>query len=258
MTNGSHRRFVTPAFVTRHLSFVIRFVPVHNACTAMALPTDQLRACPSCGLTQRLPAVASHIAGTSDKTPRRLRACCARCGATLRSQGDFARHDALTASLALAALILYPVAITLPILKVRQLGNDNTSSIIDGVITLLADGEIFVGVVVLCCSILIPLGKLFALLFMSLAGDRLAHSHRALTHRIIDFTGRWGMLDVLAVAVLVAALKLGNMMDVTPGPAAFTFALCVVLSLLATASFDPHSIWDRQSVSDTFSGRAAA
>lgn len=193
-----------------------------------------LRACPACSLTQRVPP----------RTQKRTRICCARCGATLRTHRDFMRHDSLTASLALAALILYPVAITMPILRVQQLGNANTTSIIDGVITLLADGEIFVGLVVLMCSIILPLGKLLSLLAMSLMGQRLAHSHRAITHRVIDFTGRWGMLDVLAVAVLVAALKLGNVMDVTPGPAAFTFALCVLLSLLATATFDPHSIWE--------------
>ncbi len=172
--------------------------------------------------------------------------------------GEFARRNALTAALALAALILYPIAISLPILKVRQLGNASSSSIIDGVITLLADGELLVGTIVLCCSILIPLGKLIALLIMSLAGDRMARHHRVLTHRIIDFTGRWGMLDVLAVAILVAALKLGNTMEVTPGPAAFTFALCVLLSLLASASFDPHALWAPNPSSATDSRRATA
>lgn len=206
----------------------------------------QLRACPTCGLTQRLPREAS--AGAA---PSHARVCCVRCGATLRLQRDFARHDALTASLAIAALILYPVAISLPILKVQQLGNASSSSIIDGVITLLADGEIFVGLVVLMCSIILPLGKLLSLAAMSLLGPRLAHSHRAITHRVIEFTGRWGMLDVLAVAVLVAALKLGNVMDVTPGPAAFTFCICVVLSLIASATFDPHSMWEEKG-SDPF------
>ena len=200
-----------------------------------AADMQHLRACPTCGLTQSVPE--------ADDSPH-LRPCCARCSTVLRTHRDFARHASLTAAFALAALILYPVAVTLPILRVQQLGNASATSIIDGVITLLADGEILVGLIVLLCSVILPLGKLFALLTMSLFGRRIAHSHRALTHRVIEFTGRWGMLDVLAVAVLVAALKLGNMMDVTPGPAAFTFCLCVLLSLLASASFDPHSVWD--------------
>ena len=185
-----------------------------------------------CGLAQRVPVV-----------PVGSRACCARCDAALRGGEALARNNARTAALALAALVLYPAAVTLPILNVRQLGNASASSIIDGVITLLADGEIIVGLIVLFCSVILPLGKLAALMAMSLFGERLARSHRAFTYRAIDFTGRWGMLDVLAVAVLVAALKLGDMMDVTPGPAAVTFTLCVLLSLLASASFDAHAVW---------------
>jgi paraquat-inducible protein A len=158
--------------------------------------------------------------------------------------GSSARRNSRTAAIALAALILYPIAVTMPMLTVQQLGHAHASSILQGVVTLLSDGQIIVGIVVLLCSVILPLGKLIALLIMSLLGSRLAHSHRALTYRVIEFTGRWGMLDVLAVAVLVAALKLGNVMDVTPGPAALAFTVCVVLSLLATASFDPHSVWD--------------
>ncbi len=71
----------------------------------------------------------------------------------------------------------------------------------------------------------------------------LRREHRAITYRIVEFTGRWGMLDVLLVAVLIAALKIGDIVEVTAGPAALTFTLCVVLSLLSTAAFDPHGLW---------------
>lgn len=207
-----------------------------------------IHACSVCGLAQRVPDV-----------PPGSRACCARCAATLRGDEAFARCNRRTAALALAALVLYPAAVTMPILKVRQLGNASATSIIDGVISLLADGEIIVGVIVLLCSVILPLGKLAALVAMSLFGERLARSHRALTYRVIDITGRWGMLDVLAVAVLVAALKLGNMMEVQPGPAAVTFALCVVLSLLAGASFDAHAVWnDHDAATRTWSGGEGA
>jgi paraquat-inducible protein A len=187
--------------------------------------------------------------------PPRMRACCARCGSTLRQRRSMLRSNTAAAAIALAALVLYPIAVTQPMLTVRQLGNAQTSSIIDGVIALLADGEIIVGVIVLFCSIIFPLGKLAGLLVMSAIGRRLARSHRAFTYRVIEFTGRWGMLDVLAVAVLVAALKLGNVMDVTPGPAALAFTICVVLSLLATATFDPHMIWE-EAANDSPPGRA--
>jgi paraquat-inducible protein A len=149
-----------------------------------------------------------------------------------------------TAAIALAALVLYPVAVTLPILRIEKLGHIQESSILEGISTLFARGHLLVGVIVLLCSVVFPVAKLAALLALSAGGLGLAQRHRALTYRLIDWTGRWGMLDVLLVAVLVAVLKLGDWVDVDAGPAALAFALCVVLSLLAAASFDPRSLWE--------------
>ena len=72
------------------------------------------------------------------------------------------------------------------------------------------------------------------------------HHHRALTYQLVELTGRWGMLDVLRVALLVAVLKLGDFVEVSAGPGALAFGTCVVLSLLASASFDPHSLWESE------------
>jgi paraquat-inducible protein A len=136
-----------------------------------------------------------------------------------------------------------PLAVTLPMLRVQQFGHQTESSILQGITGLLAQGQIIVGIIVLLCSVIFPLGKLIALLALTSGGlNALARHHRALAFRLIEWTGRWGMLDVLLVAILVAALKLGNWMDVAAGPGALAFSICVVLSLLATASFDPHSV----------------
>jgi paraquat-inducible protein A len=153
-----------------------------------------------------------------------------------------------TAAVALASLILYPLAVTLPVLKVQQMGHRTESSILEGIATLLADGQILVGLIVLVCSVIFPLTKLIALLMMSLGGARwLSRSHhKAWVYHLIEWTGRWGMLDVLLVAILVAALKLGNMVEVTAGPGALAFGACVVLSLIASAIFDPHSLWESE------------
>jgi paraquat-inducible protein A len=91
-----------------------------------------------------------------------------------------------------------------------------------------------------------PISKLLGLLVLTTRALPLATRHRALTYSIIHWTGRWGMLDVLLVAVLVAALKLGNSIEVSAGPAAVAFASCVILSLLAAASFDPYSLWENE------------
>ncbi len=172
-----------------------------------------------------------------------MRACCGRCGTTFRERSVVLRCNERTGAIALAALILYPLAITMPMIRVEQFGHYTESSILDGTITLLASGHLFVGIVVLLCSIVLPLGKLAALLVLSTGGLNLRSRHRALTYHIVEFTGRWGMLDVLLVAILVATLKLGDLVEVQAGSAALTFTCCVVLSLIATASFDPHALW---------------
>jgi paraquat-inducible protein A len=154
--------------------------------------------------------------------------------------GDASR----TAAIALAAIVLYPVAVSQPMLQITQFGHSTETSILKGVATLLSGSQWLVGIVVLLCSIVFPVGKLVALLALTTGAlNPLAAKHRAFVYRLVEFTGRWGMLDVLLVAVLVAALKLGNMMDVQPGPAAAAFTLCVALSLVASATFDPRQIW---------------
>jgi len=177
--------------------------------------------------------------------PTGMKALCARCHASLRPSSRAAwRSNSRTAAIALAALILYPLAVSLPMLTVQQFGHQSQTSILGGVTALLAQGQVVVGIIVLLCSIVFPLGKLIALLVLTGGGMGLAHHHKAFTYRLLEWTGRWGMMDVLLVAILVAILKLGNLMDVTPGPAAAAFAACVILSLLAAASFDPHGMWE--------------
>jgi len=198
-----------------------------------AAATPRIRTCPCCGLAQFVPHVAAS-----------RRACCVRCETTLDSPVARIRSASRTAAIATAALILYPPAILLPIMRIEQLGHHHESSILDGVATLLAEGHLFVGVIVLVCSIILPIAKLAGLLTLSTAGMKMEHHHRAWTHRVIEFTGRWGMLDVLAVAVLVSAVKLGSSVELTAGPGAVAFTVVVLLSLAASAVFDPHAFWE--------------
>jgi paraquat-inducible protein A len=133
---------------------------------------------------------------------------------------------------------------SLPLIEIEQFGHSSRSSVLQGVTALLSAGQLVVGIIVLLCSVILPLGKLTALLVLSTGA--LGHRHRALTYRLVDWTGRWGMLDVLLVAILVAVLKLGDLMAVSVGPGLLAFTACVTLSLFAAASFDPHSLWDTE------------
>ena len=192
-----------------------------------------VRACPCCGLSQRV-----------EPPPVGMRVCCCRCGTSLVKRSTVARSNSRTAAVALAALIIYPFAVSMPIVEIEEMGHASAASILSGIVMLMADGHVLVGLIVLLCSVIAPIGKLVSLLVLSAGGLGMRRRHRALTYRIVEWTGRWGMLDVLAVAVLVAVLKIGDMVEVTAGPAALAFAACVVLSLLAAASFDPHALWE--------------
>jgi paraquat-inducible protein A len=192
-----------------------------------------LRGCPRCGLVQAVPPV-----------PRGSRACCARCAGSLpRSSGGGGRDNGTAAALALAALIIYPLAISLPLIGIEKFGHTQQSSVLQGVSALLGRGHFLVGLLVLLCSVVLPPAKLLAILVISL-GRGLGSAPRAFTWRLVEWTGRWGMLDVLLVAILVAVLKLGDLVTVSVGPGLAAFALCVCLSLAAAASFDPHRMWE--------------
>jgi len=194
---------------------------------------DDLAACPHCGLVQICPP----------PPPDHDRAC-ARCAVRMPPPCDGAGLTR-TAALALTALVLYVPAVLLPVLAISRFGHVNRAGILGGIADMLAHGQWLIGVLVLVCSVVIPLLKLSGLLAISLGNKRLNCHQRARTHRLIEWTGRWSMIDVLLVAVLVAVLKLGDLVKVEIGSGLYAFTACVVLSLAASASFDPRQAWSR-------------
>ncbi len=136
---------------------------------------------------------------------------------------------------------MYPLAISLPVLELRKLGHVREVTVWSGAVDLLASGQWLIGLLVFACSIVVPLLKLFGMLLLDYDRAWSGPEARRRLHRAIDWIGRWGMLDVLLVAILVAAIKLGNWADINPGPGVVAFALVVVLSLLASATFNPHA-----------------
>ena len=198
--------------------------------------------CSCCGLVQSLPVV-----------PSGHRAVCASCTAPLEDPRRHPPDWTLTFAAALGAAILFPMAITLPIMDLERFGHHTLASIWSGSFGLLARGEWFVGLVVLLCSVVLPALKLVSLLVITGFGGRLARHHRVRTWRVLEVAGRWGMMDVLLIAVLVAWLKLGDLVRVTPGPGAIAFTACVLASLVASASFDPRALWNREAQSGSVS-----
>jgi len=210
-------------------------------------PALPLAACPTCGRVHGLPTLS----------PTQV-ARCTRCGALLAHGLPRARTNERTAAAALAALLLYPAAISWPILRLERFGQSSSASVWSGSVGLMQEGFLWVGVTVFLCSVVVPLLKLVTLLVLSLAPDFLDQAPRARLWRAVELAGRWGMLDVLLVSVVVAWLKIGDLVEVTPGPAAVAFTGCVLASLLAGAWFDPHSLWEAEPATSRASGGPGA
>jgi paraquat-inducible protein A len=192
--------------------------------------------CPTCGLTVQLVALQPG-----------QRAECPRCGSTV-TEGP---HGSLrlTAALAIAALILYVPANIYPILRMHFYGAYSENTVWDGVVSLAEHNQYFVALIVFLASIVIPLLKLAALLYLVIAarfkiGRRLRD--RVRIYRFIDIIGPWAMLDVFLLAVLVSLVKLGQIATILPGPGLIAFTAVVVLTMFASASFDPRAIWEKR------------
>ena len=191
-----------------------------------------MRACSTCGLVHEVPGV-----------PVDAVARCTRCRSVIR-HGRHPAAESRTAALAAAALILYIPALTLPVMTLSRLGHESVASIWSGTVRLLAEGHYPIGLTIFFFSIVAPIAKLSALFALCFGRRWLSSETRSWTYHAIEFIGRWGMLDVLLVAILVAIVKLGDLVTVTPGPGVVLFGVVVLLSMLASISFDPHAIWE--------------
>ena len=171
---------------------------------------------------------------------------CSGCGAaiTFRKPRSLQR----TAALTVAAIILYVPANGLPILQSSRLGREEGATIVGGVVALWVDGAWPLALLVFFASIVVPTLKLLTLcllVFSTQRGSAAFIHERAVLYRLIEFLGRWSMLDVFVVALLVALVQLKGVANVHAGAGAVAFAAVVVLTMCATRAFDPRLMWDR-------------
>lgn len=132
-------------------------------------------------------------------------------------------------------------------MSVNFLGNGAPATIMGGVIELIHAGMLPIASVVFIASILVPSFKLCGLVLLLYSvqrHQRLSPRQRILMYRFIEWIGRWSMLDIFVIAILVALVRFGNLASIEAGPGAAAFALVVVLTMLAATSFDPRLIWD--------------
>jgi paraquat-inducible protein A len=189
--------------------------------------------CHDCGLLSRLPD-AAHGAE------------CPRCGAALHARK--VRSVERTWAFVAAAALCYLPANLLPIMQVTSLGRAQADTILSGVVYLLRHGMWPLAIVVFTASVFVPLLKLVILVGLLVSvqlGSRWRPLDRTRLYRITEAIGRWSMVDIFVVTILVALVHLGNVATVEARPGAVFFGAVVVLTMLAVESFDPRLIWDR-------------
>jgi paraquat-inducible protein A len=170
---------------------------------------------------------------------------CPRCGARLHPRKT--KSLSRTWALVCAAVIFYIPANVLPITFTSTLGNQQSDTILSGVIYFFQTGSWGVAAVIFTASIFIPFAKLLILLFLLLSvrfRSVWRPKDRTMLYRLIESVGRWSMVDIFVVTILVALVKLGAVATIEAGPAAIYFAAVVVITMFAARSFDPRLIWD--------------
>lgn len=187
--------------------------------------------CHACGLVSRdIGADHSH---------------CPRCRASLhrRAPASISRSWALL----LAAMLLYIPANVLPIMKTATLFDSHADTILSGVVVLWRSGSIDLAIIVFVASIVVPMFKIAVLALLLITAQRGSdwrRPERARLYRMIEFIGHWSMLDVFVVALLAALVHFQSVARVDAGPGAMAFGGVVVLTMLASMSFDPRLTWD--------------
>jgi paraquat-inducible protein A len=205
-----------------------------HAFTAHTAAHHGLFNCHGCSLLVRRPSMAG-----------RVHARCPRCGARLhlRKPNSIVR----TWALLIAALIFYIPANLLPVTITTYLGSAQSDTIMSGVIFFMQTGSWGIALIIFVASIVVPIAKLIVLGGLLLSVQRRSRwrpEERTRLYRITELVGRWSMLDVFVVTVLVALVRLGYLTTIEAGSGVVYFAAVVVITMIAAMTFDPRLIWD--------------
>ncbi len=199
-----------------------------------------LISCSHCELISRLPSANS---SSEDKNPQTL--ICPRCDAELHSRIPNSFNK--TTALVFAASFMYIPANILPIMNVTYLGSGQTDTIMGGTLHLLESGMWPLALIVFVASIVVPLLKLLVMSGLLISVKMQSHwrpAQRTHLFHVTEFIGRWSMVDIFVLAILVALVQFGNIASVDAGLGALSFAMVVILTMFAAHTFDPRLIWD--------------
>jgi len=170
---------------------------------------------------------------------------CPRCGDHLhfRKPNSIQRSWALL----LTAMLLYIPANLLPMMHTSSLFGSQSDTIMSGVVYFWTSGSWYLALIIFFASIMVPLLKMVALILLLITAQRRSRwqlQQRTRLYRLVEFVGRWSMLDIYVVAVIVALVQLKGLATILPGPGAIAFGAVVVLTMFAAMAFDPRIMWD--------------
>jgi paraquat-inducible protein A len=170
---------------------------------------------------------------------------CPRCGTALHVRIPNSLQRVL--AWFVVGFMCYIPANLLPMLRTRTLGHETDSTIVGGVIDLLHHGAWDIALVVFVASVVIPISKFMVILYLVLSiryGTQLSVEARIHLYEVVEFIGRWSMVDVFVVAILTALVQFSFLASINPGTAAVFFALSVAFTMLSAQALDPRLIWD--------------
>ncbi len=198
----------------------------------MIAASQTLASCHACYLVVKLPSAHAHCE-------------CPRCGAALHLR----KPDSVTRTWALviAAVICYFPANLLPITKTTSLGHVQSDTIMSGVIYFIQTGGWPIALVIFVASVFVPLMKIIILIYLLISvqiKSQWRPRDRTRLYRITELVGRWSMVDIYVVTILVALVHLGGLANIDAGPGGIFFGAVVVITMFAAMSFDPRLIWD--------------
>lgn len=171
---------------------------------------------------------------------------CGRCGRKLISRDK----DSLQRVWAfwVVGLMCYVPANVYPMLNTRTLFQEVESTIVGGAVDLAHHGAWGIAFIILLASVAIPLAKFWAIAFLAISVKRpeaAANHSRHLMYEVVEYIGRWSMIDIFVVAILSSLVQLKTLASINPGPASLFFALSVIFTMLSAQAFDSRMIWDK-------------
>ncbi|ESQ15754.1 MAG TPA: paraquat-inducible protein A [Chromatiaceae bacterium] len=211
-------------------------VPLPSGLRRTPHPGEPVLGCSVCELVVPAGALQQDVNGRSR---------CPRCTAVIHRRKPHSLQR--TWALVIAASLFYLPANLYPIMSVTSLGQTQADTIFSGVVFLITHGMWPLAAIIFIASIFVPLLKLLILIFLLISVQSRSHwrpRDRTRLYRITEAIGRWSMVDVYVITILVALVRLGNLASIEAQAGAVFFCAVVIITMFAAMSFDPRLIWD--------------